>query len=290
MEKIFFIGFNKTGTSSIAKSLEMAGYTHVIHDDVWTDWSFAKNTQELDKYSVFTDGECAHIATLDALYPNAKFIFNTRNLNDWLDSRYKSVERSRLIAEYFLTSYLPLGFIMRIINVLFLNNSDKAILRWIEIRETYHAFVKNYFKNRPNDFIELDIKDGDSINKLKEFLALDDSFALAHVNAGGTNLRTGRLMHALKLELNEVAVKDKITELVNKRKQQKTSLLNENKLEFSFNKDSVRFRLLLLFVGLRSRTKSVFGKFLVDFFISIFRSKRNMNYYTSIRRFGSASY
>ena len=99
MEKVFFIGFAKTGTISllavmanifgfkgfhgggrdlhrtkdetIAEELRRRGYSDMLNDcDVYIDWEYLSNNVEV-VYKHF---------------PDAKYIFNTRNVDDWVES------------------------------------------------------------------------------------------------------------------------------------------------------------------------------------------------------------
>lgn len=103
-QKIFCIGLNKTGTTSLHKAFEILGYNSVHysskegniqniitnnykdnalllkgleHYDVILDWN---DESILDLYKVF-----------DQQYPNSKFILNTRDLDGWINSREKHV-------------------------------------------------------------------------------------------------------------------------------------------------------------------------------------------------------
>jgi hypothetical protein len=94
--KVSCIGFNKTGTTSLHRYFESAGL------DSSYDASYQKQSRTLgqdelrsyiDAYDAFTDGERADYARLAQLYPEAKFILNTRELKKWLESRVKHVFR-----------------------------------------------------------------------------------------------------------------------------------------------------------------------------------------------------
>lgn len=290
MSKIFFIGFNKTGTSSIAKSLELVGYKNVIHKGIWADWALTKNKKELDKYDVFTDSECPHLAHLDELYPDAKFILNSRTLEGWVGSRYKLIESTKLLVTHFLTTYVRLTFIVRLLERFILNNSEKAILRWVEIRENYHAYAKEYFKDRPSDFLEIDIEDESTTQKLIDFLNLDQSFKLVHINTNSSHTSTGKLLRALDLEVLTNPPKEKISTIIEQRNQQTNETLTAAQQIDNFNDRSIRYRMLSFWVGLRAKSRSYLSRYIIDLFISLCRDKQNMNYYTSVRRMGGGSF
>jgi len=84
--KIFFIGFNKTGTTTYYNLLKDKYKS--VHNCKWSFISRLDNTKKVKKYfsksDVFCDGECSNFSKLDKLYPNSKFILNTRPIKDWI--------------------------------------------------------------------------------------------------------------------------------------------------------------------------------------------------------------
>jgi hypothetical protein len=107
MNKIFVIGFPKSGTTSIQESLTAAGISSVhwgVNDIfVGTSIQKAKNQNkpllsEINVYQAFTQMETCidkdrcywpqliDIPLLDQQYPNSKFIFNDRNIDNWVRS------------------------------------------------------------------------------------------------------------------------------------------------------------------------------------------------------------
>ena len=94
--KVFCIGFNKTGTTTLHRILQDQLSYRSAHKPRWTDWSITRNRPELDQFDAFSDGGCASIKNLDELYPEAIFVLNTRPLRHWVLSRYKAVERSAI--------------------------------------------------------------------------------------------------------------------------------------------------------------------------------------------------
>ena len=125
--KIFCIGFNKTGTKSLHKIFLAIGLKSV-HSDIWTDWACAHDVKNLDRYDAFTDGECGDFMWLKETYPDALFFLNTRNLKNWLISRYNHTEKMKLVG---ITSSD--------------NSSVESIKDWILTRNNYHKKVMGFF-------------------------------------------------------------------------------------------------------------------------------------------------
>ena len=162
MPKVFVIGFNKCGTSSMCQALKMLGY----HADHFSTQNAVKRAIQEKKpplhyvktpFNAYTDN-CwisYNFELLDKHYPGSKFILLTRNMEDWLKSRKKHVLRNRKAAakgEY-------KGGWLKI--------EEK---KWIRNWNRYHPRVKKYFKNRPKDLLIIDVCKGEGFDKLCSFL------------------------------------------------------------------------------------------------------------------------
>ena len=168
MEKVFFIGFAKTGTISllavmanifgfkgfhgggrdlhrtkdetIAEELRRRGYSEMLNDcDVYIDWEYLSN-----KFKIVYKH-----------FPDAKYIFNTRNIDDWIESlkRHHSMLSQDAIAK-----------------------SGWHFMDEGERREYYDNHTKkilDFFKDKHDQFLVLDICSGDGYEKLCPFLGLD---------------------------------------------------------------------------------------------------------------------
>ena len=168
--KIFFIGFNKTGTTTYHSIFEKV--VKSVHSSGWPSQVQRKNWQYLKKYECFSDGECVDYEILDKRFPASKFILNTRGLYDWIMSRIKHIYR--------IYPKMGKGRMAREWN----NTKDKeaVIIKWIKKRNEYYKKCMDYFKNRDN-FIILNICDERLIEKLKEIsgLELDEKFKTKNI-------------------------------------------------------------------------------------------------------------
>jgi hypothetical protein len=89
--KVFCIGCNKTGTSSMHRLFTELGlrsfhgyYSHIpVNDPLFRE------------YQCFSDGDQHDFALLDRSFPGSKFIVTTRPLDDGLVSRIRHVEMRR---------------------------------------------------------------------------------------------------------------------------------------------------------------------------------------------------
>ena len=294
--KVFFIGFNKTGTTSYHNMMKTLVGKKAAHRAIWTDWTFSRNKTKLDKYDVFTDGECANLQNLDTLYPKAKFVLNTRSLEGWLISRHKSIERSRELNKWFFRKILPINWLRNYINSRLLDNSEQAMRRWIQIRNAYHKYAIDFFQDRPSDLLVLDLAEKDALVRLQNFIELESPLKSEHKNSSGNDLRSGLLFEALKLKYDEEISRKKVEEFL--RKEELISFKEEN-LHFELKKDNWRksskrislpaYWVRLLVAG-RARSTSFVGKYFFDQLIRIFRSGLDdIHRFVSVSRYGGGA-
>jgi hypothetical protein len=165
---VFNIGFNRSGTTSLTAALNLLNISALhyrsTNNKTLLEKIIKKNKKKnkrlfagLDReYQGFSDfyGE-AHYQTLYYQYPNSKFIFTTRPFLDWFNS-YVVLKRE-------------LDF------DLFDNNEreqllyKKAIHRYFNIGKE----IRDFFKDKPDYFLELRICEGEGWENLCPFLGVD---------------------------------------------------------------------------------------------------------------------
>jgi Sulfotransferase domain len=162
--KVFGIGLNKTGTSSLHEALSALGYTSLHFAGPERAALIRRAVAErkpllhyLDpRYDAFSDTPITNYFYLaDVQYPGSKFILTVRDLDDWLDSRRRHVEknqRKRAMGQY---------------EGKFLNVNLEA---WEAEYRHHEGAVRSYFANRPGDLLVLDIAAGQRWEPLCEFL------------------------------------------------------------------------------------------------------------------------
>lgn len=151
MKKIFCIGFNKTGTTSLHFFFKSLGFSS-DHSSIWPYLTHSNhNIDYFLEFDCFTDGEMSNVHFLNSKFPESLFILNSRNIRDWLRSRVKHVLRDGVPSKekLFSNSY---GKMARD----FFTNPKATIEKWIMDRIIYHAQVRDYFSNKHN-FFEIDI-------------------------------------------------------------------------------------------------------------------------------------
>jgi hypothetical protein len=173
--KIFGIGLSRTGTSSLTKALNLLGL-RVIHypSDVITYQELSHGNYKLsilEKYDGITDIVCSpFFVQFDQTYPNSKFILTIRDIESWLvslESHWASREdylshdktdiRSNIVRFYRAVTY---G----------INSFSKQRLEYVYQR--HEIEVREYFVNRPESLLIINITAGDGWQKLCKFLDL----------------------------------------------------------------------------------------------------------------------
>jgi hypothetical protein len=165
--KIFCIGLNKTGTISLHEALEGLGLSSLhwggqpsrtaVERAIAEDVPMLTYLPEADAYS---DIQRLSVSfdVLDEQYPGSKFVMTTRDLDGWIDSRRRHVERNiknEATGEYDGT---------------FLSIDVDA---WTALYERHHADVRAYFAGRPDDLLVFNIIGGEGYERLCPFLGLD---------------------------------------------------------------------------------------------------------------------
>ena len=129
-KKYFVIGFNKTATTTF-HNLFLKNNLTSQHTTRW----------DTDKYECFSDnGDLNNYKELDLKYENSIFILNVRELDKWLISRFKHGLRVK---------HKP--------NWAYPNTREKCI-DWINYREKYHMEILDYFTERPEKIIIVNIE------------------------------------------------------------------------------------------------------------------------------------
>jgi hypothetical protein len=171
---VFNLAFNKCGTTSLAKALNILGVPTLDH------W-FLANTrngparirlidvarrnialgrrpfQGVDeKYWWYTDffGQ-AFYREIDTAYPDSKFILTVRPIEDWLRSREQHVYRNRANPNY-------RGGLTKV-----------DIDGWRRHFISSYRYIKQYFSRRPDVLLIIDVPGGDGWDELCPFLGCD---------------------------------------------------------------------------------------------------------------------
>ena len=160
--KLFSLGLTKTGTTSIHHALLTLGIasTHDLDHARAIDKAVKTKQPPLSlipkKIQAITGGTVwhQHLAVLDQSYPGSKFILPIRDVDDWLVSIKRHTIRH---------------------NQLNHGKKPKRSFDPIKLRQTYNQHIKRikeYFKDRPQDLLIINIIGGEGYEKLCPFLGI----------------------------------------------------------------------------------------------------------------------
>lgn len=181
MNKIFGIGFHRTGTTTLARALRILGFTCCgwrpgLLEAIKAN-NFAPVFQLVDQYDAFRDNPWPIIyKELDQHYPNSKFILTVRDADRWLRSVVRVFgERSTEMRQWIYGQGCPRG------------HEDLYIRRY----QQHNQEVLAYFQDRPGGLLVVDWEQGDGWAQLCPFLgkAIPD-VPFPWLNASGLGLRS----------------------------------------------------------------------------------------------------
>jgi len=209
--KIFCIGFNKTGTTSLTEYLQRLGYrsAHWVGkvDGILYEYRVIPHLDDkervldvlepvIDSFDALTDVPFpALYAELDQRYAGSKFILVTRDMNEWWISyaKHKILHRRKYAQ---LQPYEHIQFNNYSDNeIVYFTNDDRDI--FLDIHEKHVKNVVDYFRNRPDDFLQVDIDDPDIGDKISKFLGRSCDKPFPHLGKHEANDRHSRRLRGL---------------------------------------------------------------------------------------------
>lgn len=164
-QKVFGIGFQKTGTTTLGVILEKIGYRVAGYHQFRT-FAQAPNLDigKLEEHALKLANEFdaakdtpwpIFYESLDRTFPGSKFIHVVRNPNAWIDSAVNDFGTTQnSIHQAIYGAPFPKGHEGT----------------WLERYERHNQDVRTYFADRPNDFISLNLEEGVSYEKVCGFL------------------------------------------------------------------------------------------------------------------------
>jgi 3'-phosphoadenosine 5'-phosphosulfate (PAPS) 3'-phosphatase len=163
--KIFGIGLSKTGTTSLANALTLLRYK--TRDNLGASKYAAGDLSSIDleivnAHEALTDTPIpSFYRELDAAYPGSKFILTVRDSNGWLASCRKQFTQRG--AEQQTEAHKRLFIDLYGSDVF----NEEGFVRGYR---SYVEGVRQYFRNRPDDLLIIDITAGEGWGKLCRFL------------------------------------------------------------------------------------------------------------------------
>lgn len=177
--KAWGIGLGRTGTTSFCESLKLLGYDRVVHNPTF---------EQLAHIDGAADNGCTvFYKYLDYKYPGSKFVLLTREFDSWIDSAeyihgHDPIDRSEDVI--IMRRMLLYGTVV----------FDRE--KFTEAYYRHHEDVRSYFRNRPDDLLEMSIIEGDGWDVLCPFLDLpvpEAPFGNKNKRIDGVKSGSGRL-------------------------------------------------------------------------------------------------
>ena len=154
--KVFCIGFAKTGTTTLRKTLTSLGYRVAGYgrfrdfaekDDVRREDLIAHGVKVMTSFDACQDSPWSIMyKELDAAYPGSKFIHVIRDRDAWIESALGDFSgHPNPIRKIIYGSLVPEG------------NEEG----WLEAYDRHNREVTGYFADRGDDFLQLKLQDLD---------------------------------------------------------------------------------------------------------------------------------
>lgn len=163
--KIIGIGLNKTGTTTLGVCFKFWGFNHISFCEtafnLYINGDYESLLGLVGRYDSFEDWPWPMIYNdIDKKYPGSKFILTVRKDSDiWYQSLCEHAKRTG-----------PTKYRMKIYGYEMPNEYERE---HIQFYENHNKSVREYFKDRPQDLLEVCWETGDGWRELAEFLNLD---------------------------------------------------------------------------------------------------------------------
>jgi hypothetical protein len=161
--KVFCIGFHKTGTTSMAAALRILGYrvkgSFGCRDPHIAGNVLRRATKLAQRFDAFQDNPWPVLyKELDARFPGSKFILTVRDPESWIASQLDHfAKRDSQMRRWVYGAGTPRG------------NEATYLARLLQ----HEAEVREYFAERPDDLLVMDLAMGDGWEPLCRFLGKD---------------------------------------------------------------------------------------------------------------------
>ena len=158
--KVFCVGFQKTGTTSLQYALSLMGYRVAgIMNANRHDTPEALHTEALrllPQFDAFADNPWPlYFREFDAMFPEAKFILTTRDPDKWYESVCKHFgDSGSKMRAWVYGAATPRG-------------NQQA---YVDTLVTHQKAVRAHFADRPDDLMEFDVSAGHGWPELCSFL------------------------------------------------------------------------------------------------------------------------
>lgn len=193
--KIFCVGRNKTGTTSLMKAFQDLGYVvgeqrqaELLYDRHYFTRDFAPIITYCKSAQVFQDVpfSCPYLfVALDQAFPGSKFILTVR---DDADQWYSSVTRFHAklwgtqgaiptVEQLRAATYVRTGWAYNLLALYGTTDAEPYHRETLIAHyEKHNAAVRDYFHSRPQDLLEINVSAPDSYRSFVDFLGVGSPF------------------------------------------------------------------------------------------------------------------
>jgi len=193
--KVFVIGQNKTGTTSLEKAFKDLGFVvgdqrvaEILYDRHYFKNEFDPIIEYCKTAEVFQDVPFSRPKTyeyLDREFPDSKFILTVRDDSEqWYSSLtrfhaklFGKSGRLPTVDDLNLATYVRRGFMYNVIRAHGTSDDDPYNYKIMtEYYESYNKEVLEYFKDRPDDLLVINVSEEGAYQKFVEFLGVDSHY------------------------------------------------------------------------------------------------------------------
>ena len=194
--KIFGIGLNKTGTTTLGIILKDLGKKHCSYSfDILNECrkgKFKRFFETISRNDSFEDWPWPlYFRLIDIYFPNSKFILTTRISADvWLESLKKHSLKTSKRHDRCLAYGLEYPHL------------DEKYMK--DFYTNHNKNVRDYFKDRNNDFLEICWERGDNLEKIYTFLnkPIPANLSVPHLNKATSKKTAYNIQRLKKLGIN----------------------------------------------------------------------------------------
>ena len=204
-QKVFCIGMNKTGTSSLQTLLSDHGYSlgnQYEGEMLLKDFENLQNSKikkYFSKCDAHQDIPCSipnFYKRLDLIYPNSKYILTIRDNPDiWYKSLtsfhskiFSSDNNLPTVSELEKSDYCYKGWILDCMRLIF-NHPTVSLYNkseYIHIYLNHFKDVTEYFSSKPNQLLILNLSEKNGLQSISNFLGIElfKNYKMPWVNKG----------------------------------------------------------------------------------------------------------
>lgn len=173
--RLFGIGMHKTATQSLHSALQILGIKSGHWENahwakaIWTEMKHTGKSPTLERCYAVSDTPIPQLyKELDKAYPNSKFIFTVRDEKEWIESVRRHFDAT---FNPFAKSWNTDPFSHQIHNHVYGRKKFDEVI-FLTAYQKYNAEVLEYFKDRPDDLLVMDMSQKAGWKELCTFLEM----------------------------------------------------------------------------------------------------------------------